>query len=325
MTRQSSEDASSFCENVLSSIPECFEVLASYFIDGNSIEPESAFDYKIIVVSPFVLDVPFPLYPISGAKELSFLECLLLREVIKHIDSLDSFLLGARFGTRVNRGSNGKILSSLEILSLQDESFLNHLLKNLGAASPQYPLYDERLPIRGPSTAQGILKSIAEIARTEEIPDDALLLAVLNLFLLLVILSEGLGKLLTIPELDPGISRQDIPLTKEDVSRIQLIRAVTQPPYNTRPIKDKDPHSIAAHWAKVPGRLFVYGPILDLVNVFREKRIVKVCWNCGELYRPYQSEYHKEAQHYCSDTCRKRAERKRRYQLDKKTQRKTGG
>ncbi|GAI74710.1 unnamed protein product, partial [marine sediment metagenome] len=64
MTRQSFRNASSFCERILSSLPASVQIFASYFIDGNSTEPQNAFDYEIIVVS-LGLDVPFPLYPIS--------------------------------------------------------------------------------------------------------------------------------------------------------------------------------------------------------------------------------------------------------------------
>lgn len=312
MKGQSLRNVSSFCERILSSLPASVQVFASYFIDGNSTEPQNAFDYEIIVVS-LGLDVPFPLYPISDAKQLSFLECLLLKEVIKYTDPSDSFVLGARFGPRVNRGVKGKILSPLEIVSSKEKDFMDDLLKNLAFASRRYLLSDFMPPVGPLSTVPDLLKAFIEALHKEEALDD-ISVSGLNLVMYLVIFNVGLGKLLTIPELDPKQQRQEPPLTKEDASRIHLLQDVVQPRDGIRPTID--PSSIKAHWARVPARLFLYGPILDFVSALREKRIVKVCWNCGKLYRPVQ--YQEERQRYCSDRCQNRAQSKRRYQRKKK-------
>lgn len=80
MGNPSSKNAGSFCQKVLSSLSPTFKVFACYSVAGNPVTPESTFDYKIIVVSGFWPDVPLPLHRISKAKELSFLECLLLRQ-----------------------------------------------------------------------------------------------------------------------------------------------------------------------------------------------------------------------------------------------------
>jgi len=135
----------------------------------------------------------------------------------------------------------------------------------------------------------------------------------MTLLLIWVVQDVGLRKLLTIPELDPKRQRQEFPLTKENALRISLIQNIARPRYNIRPTID--PSSIRADWVQVPAHLFVYGPILDLVNALQGKQIVKVCWNCGRLYRPYR--YQKEGQRYCCSTCRKRGQSKRLYQ-DKK-------
>ena len=329
MTRQSSEDASSFCEGVLSSLRGDLRVSVSYFIDGHPARPESTFDYRIIVVAPGIPGLGIPLYSISDAKELSFLESLFLREGIRHIDPSYPFVLGARFGPRVNRGPKGKILNPLEILSSRDDELMEHLVQDLGLVSPQYTLFDLMPPrsvdplsdgipvpfVVPPFLIPGFLQDFMERLHGKETLTDMWFDFLSNL-LYWVIRDVGLAKLLAIPELDPKQKGQDLPLTKEDASRIRLVHNIVHPRYNVRPTLD--PASIGVHWAKIPARLFVYGPILDLVNALQGKQIVKVCWNCGRLYRPYR--YQKEGQRYCCSTCRKRAQSKRLYQ-DKKRER----
>jgi len=155
------------------------------------------------------------------------------------------------------------------------------------------------------------LKDFMVYLQNEEMPDG--LADMLDESLHWVICDVGLAKLLAIPELHSKHQPQELPLTREDASRIQLIQDVVYPRDGIRP--NINPHSTGVHWAKMPARLFLFGPILDLVNTFREQQQVKVCWNCGKLYRPYQ--YQKEGQRYCSSECRKRAETKRRYQKRK--------
>lgn len=131
----------------------------------------------------------------------------------------------------------------------------------------------------------------------------------------------GLAKLLAIREFHARRQIRELPLTKEDASRIGLIQDVVQPRDGIRP--NIGIRMIKAHWVQIPARLILFGPVLDLVNAFREQQQVKVCWNCGKLYRAYDSHYHREIQRYCSGACRKRAQTKRRYQRSKETERKT--
>lgn len=232
-----------------------------------------------------------------------------MREVIRHIDSSHWFVLGARFGPRVNRGADGRALSPLEILASQDRDFMSHLLRSLAACSPYYLLFDD-IPFEDPpQTFPGLLNYLMLPLHNEEMLDDNSVDG-LNASLHWVVHDVGLAKLLTIPELDRKQQSKQLPLTGQDASRIQLIQDFVQPQYNNKPAKE--PRLVRAHWAKITARLFVYGPILDLINTFQERRIVKVCQNCGELFRPHRYKKKKE-QKYCSIACRRRAESKRFY------------
>lgn len=312
MTKQPSKNARSFCEKLISSLFGSFQVCESYFVAGNSAKREDAFDYKIIVVAPFCPEGYRSLYPIIGWLELSFLECLLLREVIRHIDSSHWFVLGARFGPGVNRGADGRALSPLEILASQDRDFMSHLLGSLAVCSPYYLLFDD-IPFEDPpQTFPGFLNYLMLPLHNEEMLGDNSV-DDLNASLHWVVHDVGLVKLLTIPELDRKQQSKQLPLTRQDASRIRLIQDVVQPQYNNKPAKELG--FVGAHWAKITARLFVFGPILDVVNALRERLIVKVCWNCGKLYRP--DRYKKKDQKFCSRACRRRAQSKRDYRKEK--------
>jgi len=325
MRKCSSGNAMSFCEEVLSSLAGRFRVFESYFLEGNPTRPEEVFDYKIIVVASWKFATPIPLHPISNVKELSALECLMLREAVKHIRWNESFVLGARFGPRVNRGDDGKVLTPFEILSVGDYHFaqylVRHLVKDLVLASPHYPVFEGmgELPVWIPSFLRSFMPALCQ----DEALNDELFGDLTGQFANLfheALYDAGLAKLLAIRELSRREQEQQVPLAREDASRVELLQDVVQPPYNTRLVFD--PHSIGVHWAKMPARLFVYGPALDLVNALREKQMVKVCLNCGKLYRPYKHQrYLREPQHYCSRACKRTAERKRRYQRDKEGER----
>lgn len=304
---------SPFCSNLLSSLSHEIEILESYFIEGRPTQPEKAFDYKIMLVVPLFLDLPIPLHRLMNPKELSFLECLLLREVTRHTGTSRSFALAVRFGPRVNRAPGGKVLSSLKILSSKDFEFTSDIAESLSIAGPQYPPFEDMPAIIGPPLMiPGFLKPFLEQLEKEEALGDESVEHLAN-SLHSVVCDVGLVKLLTIRELEGRDERKRLPLTDEDDARVDLIQDVAQPPYATRPLVD--PSSIQVHWDALPSRFFLYGSVLDLVNALRERRMVKVCWNCGKLYRPYQ--YQKEGQHYCSRTCRVRAQSRRYYQRSK--------
>jgi len=316
MTRQSSSNASSFCQNIISSLTPNFRVFASYFIGRNAVERKYGFDYKVLVVGPWYLDDSLPVYPISDAEELSFLECLLLREMLKPVEPSHSVVLGVRFSPRVNRRVGGKILSPLQVLLAKDTEFMECLLQGLALASPESPLFGanppdfhaypfEEMP---PPTVPENLRAFSEPLRKREPLNDHWIF-VMSRVLFRVIYGMGLGKLFTIPELDPMKRRRRSPLAREDASRIRLMQDLVHPRYNAK--RTRYLTSIRADWTTIPARLFVYGPILDLVNTFQKRRLLKICWNCGRLSVP--KKYKKKTQHYCNEICRKRAESKRRY------------
>jgi len=330
MTRQSSSNASSFCQNIISSFPPGLRVFASYFIGRNAVERKYGFDYKVLVVGPWYLGDSLPVYPISDAKELSFLECLLLREMLKPVEPSHSVVLGVRFGPRVNRGAGGRTLSPLKLPLVKDKHFMESVLEGLALASPQYRLfddippdyytypYDSMPPYMIPEFVQAFMEPLR---RKEAMNDD--LIRILGWMLSWTIRDVGLGKLLPIPELGPRWRRRKPAVTEQDASRIRLMLNVVYPRYNTRQTKQtKSLSLITAHWATIPARLFVYGPILDLVSAFEKKKIVKVCRNCGNLYRPYPHRKKVPLQRCCSHICSRRAEGKRRHRRKRRTRRK---
>jgi len=134
-----------------------------------------------------------------------------------------------------------------------------------------------------------------------------------------VVRDVGLVKLLSIPELETRGKMHDLLLTDLDASRISLLQDIAHPRSTRKPTID--PYSIRVHWPKLPARYFIYGPTLDLVNALREKRIVKVCWDCGQLYGPHNTQYHRQIQRFCSRKCERRAWARHDY-WNKKTQEK---
>ena len=296
-----------FAEDLLSSLPWDFGVFTCHFADGKPTAAESPFDYKVFVVADPKRHYDVPLNRLSKPSELPLLECLLLDEVLSHIHIFDyCFVLGARFGPRVNQGLNGKPLYSWEIISLNNKSLLRHLLNDLELLSPCHPLLRGFLNINSRSALPDILKSYADRLRRKEPPSDNYV-EVLNFQLGWLMDGVGLAKILAIPSLSSKRERNRLPITKEDASKVSLVEDHFSPPHQTRPIRD--PSRLKGHWATVPGRFFIYGHMLDVINVYREKGLIKVCWKCGRLYRPYQ--YQQHAQRYCSRRCRRRAQSKR--------------
>ena len=365
MGNRSSGNVTSFRRTVMSSLPGTSRVCVSGFVGTKSVDPRKLHDYMVIVVSPSIFDLTFPIGEVPSGKLLTVLECLLLREIVRHVDAHHSFLLSARFGPRVNKTTEGQTLSPLEVLRSKDQIFMEDVLRGLTLASPHYPLFDDiphTVPIQGsptkektllvppfmtPDFVQGFMEQWDQL---EAIPETGVVkfrgpaprsydrrtflsdlasrlkaqeVAFLNEVLRWVLWKVGLAKLITIPELNPRHTSQEALLTKEDAARVKLMQEVVYPHDGIRP--NINIRGIPSHWAKLPARLFVYGPILDLVNAFREKQIVKVCWNCGGLYQPHQTQYHREVQRYCSDTCRERAEEKRRYQKGRQTEKNSRG
>ncbi len=317
MPKQSFENGNAFCENILSPLLENCILVEYYFIDGKLSELQEAFDYKILVITPNAIDIQFPCHYISSAQDISFLECLLLREVIKNIDDFQTFVFGARFGARVNRGANGKILSSLEVLLSKDNDLMDQLLRNLANVSPRYLLFDDIEPIIPPFMIWDYLKGYDGLLRKEESLDDEERLHP-NDILRSVIEDIGIGRLLTLPELYPKTRRRGVSLGQVDASRILLMQNAVKPPSRIRPTIN--PNSIIVPWTALPARLFTYGPILDLISAYISKGTVKLCLNCGKLFRPRStphSDYLRKKHVYCSRDCQRSAQ-VQRYQRGKK-------
>lgn len=311
MPKQSFENGNAFCENILSPLLENCILVEYYFIDGNLTELQEAFDYKILVVTPNMIDIQFPHHHISSAQDISFLECLFLREAIKDIDDFQTFVFGARFGPGVNRRANGKILSSLQVLLSKDNGFMDQLLRNLVSVSPQYLLFDDIEPIIPPFMIWDYLKGYDELLGKEESLDNKEWPHP-NDILRSVIEDIGLGRLLTIPELYPKTRRRGALLGQVDASRILLMQNAIKPPSRIRPTIN--PNSIIVPWTALPARFFTYGPILDLISAYISRGTVKLCLNCGNLFSPYNtphSNYHRKKHVYCSPACRKSAQEQR--------------
>lgn len=317
MPKQSFENGNAFCENILSPLLENCILVEYYFIDGNLSELQEAFDYKILVITPNMIDIQFPHHCISSTQDISFLECLILREVIKDIDDFQTFAFGARFGPGVNRGANGKILSSLEVLLSKDNDFMDQLLRNLASLSPRYLLFDDVITVIPSSMIWDYLKEYDELLGKEESLDNEERLY-LNYILWSAIEDIGLGRLLTIPELYPKPRRRGASHGQVDASRILLMQNAVKPPSRIRPTIN--PNSIIVPWTVLPARLFTYGPILDLISAYMAKGTVKLCLNCGKLFRPYNtphSNYQRKKHVYCSRACQRSAQ-VQRYQRRKK-------
>ena len=82
-------------------------------------------------------------------------------------------------------------------------------------------------------------------------------------------------------------------LGKEEFARIRLIRSIVRPPFN---IKDRI-HTLAK-WENILSLLFVFGPLLDFINLLQRRNIMKVCKNCGRFtsHIPKKKRYRLTAQ-----------------------------
>lgn len=302
----------SFCGRVISSLPQFFDVDQAFFMDGQPTEPGKEFDCTIRMVTSIYDHRDVPLHPAN--KDFTFLECLLLKEAVraKEIETCSPFAVSVQFNLRGRKEAGKELVrSSLEVLASEDERFMDNLLRNLNRVSRQSPFADVPPLDISLTTLQSYLKSVLEQETLDEPLVDSL-----NEIVLKLIIEMGLGKLLTSPELTSRSKSKRLPLTREDRSRISLLQDVIKPPYNIRPKIKVDFSPV--RWPHIPARLVVLGPLLDLINLYREKQVMKVCLNCGKLYRPYEYQtFLREPQHYCSRPCKKTAERKRRHQRDK--------
>jgi len=316
MSKSSSSTVRSFCGRVISSLPQFFDVDQAFFMDGEPTELGKEFDCTIRMVTNIHYHLHIPLHPAN--KDFTFLECLLLKEAVraKEIETCSPFAVSVQFNLRGRKEAGKELLrSSLEVLASKDERLMENLLRNLNRVSRQSPFADVPPLDISLTTLPCYLKSVSEQEALDKPSVDSL-----NEIALKLIIEMGLGKLLTSPQLTSRSKSKRLPLTREDRSRISLLQDVIKPPYNIRPKIKVDFSPV--RWSHIPARLFVYGPLLDLINLYREKRVIKVCLNCGKLYRPYKYQtFLREPQHYCSRPCKKTAERKRRYQRDKEGER----
>jgi len=310
MSQNSSYDVRSFCDKVISSLPQFYDVDQAFFVDGKVAEPDEEFDCTIRMVTNIYYHLHIPLHP--ATKDFTFLECLLLNQTIeaKEIEIHSPFVVSVQFTSRARKKAGKKLVrSSLELLTSKDERCMENLLRNLNLASRQSPFSDVHLLGIPLTTLPVYLKHLLEQKTLDKPPVNFL-----NEIVLKLIKEIGLGKLLTIPELASRSKSKQLPLTKENASRISLLQDLIKPPYNIRPQIKADFSTI--RWSHIPARLVILGPILDLVNVLREKKIFKVCENCGKFFLPYRPQ--EERHVYCCKKCRKRGGEKRRYQERKK-------
>ena len=113
-----------------------------------------------------------------------------------------------------------------------------------------------------------------------------------------LLVKVGLARLSSIFEVGENKLRKN--LGKEEFARIRLIRSIVRPPFN---IKDRI-HTLAK-WENILSLLFVFGPLLDFINLLQKRNIMKVCKNCGRLYIPYPKKrkdtglLHKKMQKEC--------------------------
>lgn len=318
MTNYVIDDAKHFAKELLDTLRWDLRVFVSYFADGKPVEAETSFDYKIFVAAPSQSSLGVPWERLSDPSELSLLECLLLDESLDHANPFECFVVGARFGPKINQEPSGKILSPWEIISLNEVEFLRQLLNDLELLSPHHSLLPGLLQIETRSSAPAVIKNVIDQFRREEALPDDWLPALSFTLKWLMDFRTGLAKVLAIPVLSTVKERERLPLTKIDASRIDLIEDLYRPRYRPRRW-EVDPGRLKAHWVTIAARLFIYGPLLDTVNVYREKQFIKVCPTCGEFFYPYQ--YGKETHVYCSHRCARGAESKRRYERKKAQER----
>jgi len=302
-----------FCREVLSFLPLFYDIWSAYFLNGSVTNQSKDFDYAILLVKNTLQPFSFPLYPIED-KDLTLLECLLLKQIIKEIKTHSSVILGIRFGPKLIKETKGKAFFSLEVLSSKDKVFFRDLISNISSLSSEPPFFglsSTRVKLKLTMLPE-FLRKFLKICQQGKAIDDKLI-DFLNEALLSVICEIGIGRLLTIPELVSREKVKELPLTGEDFSTIDLMQKLVKPLYSIRP--KITPNLIEISWAKLPSRLFIYGPVLHLVNLIISKKILKLCENCGSLYRPYP--YQEERQRYCSKKCQRRAQSKRHYQRKK--------
>lgn len=300
----------SFCDKVISSLPQFYDVDQAFFVDGEPTEPRKEFDYTIRMVTNSYYHLHIPLHVAN--KDFTFLECLLLKQAVEaeEVETHCPFVVSVQFNLRARKKAEKKLVrNSLKLLTSKDERFMENLLRNLNLVSRHSPFADIQPLGISLTTLPVYLTTLLEEKTLNESSVDFL-----NEIVLKLIKEMGLGKLLTIPELASRSKTKRLPLTRENRSRISLLQDLIKPPYNIRPQIKADFSTI--RWSHIPARLVILGPILDLVNLLRERKIFKVCENCGKFFLPYRPQEEKHL--YCSKECRKRAGEKRRYQERKK-------
>ena len=309
MLQNSSHNVRSYCDKVISSLPQFYDVDQAFFVDGEPTEPRKEFDYTIRMVTNSYYHLHIPLHVAN--KDFTFLECLLLKQAVEaeEVETHCPFVVSVQFNLRARKKAEKKLVrNSLELLTSKDERFMENLLRNLNLVSRQSPLAGLQPLGISLNTLPVYLKTLLEQRTLDESSVDFL-----NEIVLKLIKDIGLGKLLTIPELASRSKTKRLLLTRENTSRINLLQDLIKPPYNIRPQIRAD--FSTTRWCQIPARLVILGPILDLVNLLRKRKIFKVCENCGKFFLPYQ--YQEKFHRYCSKVCRKRAAGKRHYQKKK--------
>jgi len=280
-------------KQVFSLMPESCEIGYAFFSKGKPVEFGEEFDYCIKVVTSKHHPLTLPLY--LPCKGLTFLESFILRKTLNSIKLSTPFVLSVRL-----RGE-GKI-SSLHMFSSFDENFMHSLVKNITSLSKESPFLDiphsEYFTI---DTLPYFLKSFLETYK-EGLGESEV--SSFNDILSWLLVKAGLARLSSIFEVGENKLRKN--LGKEEFARIRLIRSIVRPPFN---IKDRI-HTLVK-WENIPSLLFVFGPLLDFINLLQRRNIMKVCKNCGRLYIPYPKK--EKIQAYCTRRCRKNAEAKRYY------------
>jgi len=319
----------SWCKDLLSSLPETYGVFKSYCWTSQQIAPTESFNYEIIFFGSWHHYDELSWEKISSPSDLYVLECMFLREITKKVGTPKCCVLGVRFCSRSPERAYLNKLNVLQTLCSENEQkavrFLRNLINDLSIASVEYPLFDNTVMREKISSDLQVLCWFLELIpkarmykgsllefldkELDELVSPEGIVALLNDLLHAAITEVGLAKVLTIPVLSGRNVPERTSLSEANAARIEIIRRVAFPPYNKKPTMKLK--SIRTHWLQIPALFSLYTPVLDFIDKLQKDWLVKICANCGRLFRPYQTEYHKRIHQYCSLQCRKKAEGKR--------------
>ncbi len=304
-----------FSDKVLGSLPFSYFVDQLFFMDHKRVSPQKKFDYLIEIVTNTSDNFPSALF-FAPKKDLTFLECLLLREAIKakEIETYSPFVIGVQFKCKAQKKDRGKFLNNSFKCPTAKHAHLTQLLKtNIDLVSQQSPFGNISLFVMASFVLFGYFEDFLEKEELDEKSIDFL-----NKIRLQLVKEVGFGKLLTIAELKSRSKRRQL-LTKENEPRIKLLRNLIIPPYNMLPEIKADYRAII--WAHMPARFIILGPILDFINALLNKKTLKLCKNCGKFFIP--AKIYGTEKKYCSSECRKRAQSKRFYKRHGKTKKRS--